>query len=1030
MKLPEVCIKHPVFASVMCIAIVLLGALALNKLPIQYFPDHRAPNATVSASIDGASAEFMSDNVADKLISAATGLESVKSMNTDCQQGSCQLQIYFNDNVSDVKYASLMNNLRSKIESISDFPPSMIDKPVVTDDSSENALPSNIITFVASGNISKQEMYDYIRQQLVPQFQHIPGVGAVWGPYGGSLKSVRVWLQPEKMMSVGVSATDVVSTLSKYNATFTAGTIKGEVRDFSINPVNPVKNVDDVRNLVIRDDNGKIVRVGDVANVVMGESSLTPSILRVNGKLAMSIQTLPLKSENPVVVSHRVTQAMAKMHIPSSITMKMVYNQADFIKASIDEGFKTLIIAIILVSIVVVLFLGSMRVAMIPLVTIPVCVIGVFAVMAALGFSINVLTILAIILAIGLVVDDAIVVVENCYRHIEQGKTPMQAALEGSKEIVFPVIAMTLTLAAVFFPIGLMSGLTADLFHQFAFTLASAVIISGFVALTLSPMMSAHMLKPMETAPSWFQWVEHKIEALTERYVRLLKLTFNNKKWLSAICTGLIALSVLAAWLMPQVLLPTEDTGFIAVSTKSPSGVGREYHLQNNAQLNSVFKGDPAIEANMSYIEGTPENQVILKPWDERKQNIEQVISQLLKKAKSTVSAYGVSMSVRSADNLNLPSGLVLEVTTVNRNLGALGDSAHKVVKALENYPGVNNVQNSMQRDLLRFDLSIDQNAVVLSGVDYSDVTSALSTFLGSVKAADLKMDDGYTYPIRVQVNRKMLGDFKVLDKLYVLSGSGQQLPLSQFVTIKQATAESHIKTFNGLDSAEITADLMPGYSASDVQTFIDKHVPDLLKNGQSYQFNGVVKDLQDSSQGTNVLFGMALVFIFLILAAQFESFVDPLIILLTVPLCLVGAILTLSVFGQSLNIYSKIGLLTLVGLVTKHGILLVEFANKQQQKEGVSALDAAIESARSRLRPILMTSLTMIIGSLPLALAVGPGSIGRINIGLVLVGGLVLGTLFSLFVVPIAYVLMAKLKQQDIIFQLRQLRRSKPKAE
>ena len=1015
MKLPEICIKHPIYSCVLSIAIVLLGAVALQTLPVQYFPDHRAPNATVTAHISGASAEFMSDNVADKLISAATGLESVKNMNTDCQQGTCSLKVFFKDNVSDVKYASLMNNLRSKVESINNFPPSMVDKPTVTDDSSENALPSNIITFVAKGKITKQQMYELISQQLIPQFSHIPGVGGVWGPYGGSSQAIHVWLDPEKMMALGITATNVVSTLSKYNATFTAGMIQGQVRDFSINPVSSVSSVDDVRNLVIRYDNGNIVRVGDVANVVKDDASLTPSILHINGQLGMSIQTLPLKSENPVVVAQRVKAAMASMNIPSSIEMKMVYNQADFIKASIDEGFKTLIEAIVLVAAVVVLFLGSIRFALIPLITIPVCIIGVFAVMAALGFSINVLTILAIILAIGLVVDDAIVVVENCFRHIEQGKQPLEAAIESSKEIVAPVIAMTLTLATVYCPIGFMSGLTADLFHQFAFTLAAAVLISGVIALTLSPMMSAYLLKPVAHPPAWFVWVEGKVDQLTAKYLQLLKFVFIKKKWLVVIAILLISASTVAVWWMPKTLLPIEDTGFISVSTKSPSGVGRPYHLQNNAQLNSVFNGDPAIAANMAYIESTPENHLILMPWNERKQNIEQIISRLMQKAKSTVSAYGISMSVRSADNLNLPAGLVLELTTLNKNTLALSDTAAKVEKALSNYAGVSNVSNSTHRDLLRFDLKIDQNAVVLSDVDYADVTSAVSTFLGSVKAADLKMADGYTYPIQVQVNKQSLGDFKILNKLYVVSKTGKALPLSQFVTIKQVTAESHIKTFMGLDSAEITADLMPGYSASDVQQFVNHHVPNLLQKGQQYQFNGVVKDLQDSSHGMILMFAMALIFVFLILAVQFESFFEPLIIMLTVPLCLVGALLTLTAFGQSLNIYSKIGLLTLVGLVTKHGILLVDFANKQQRDHGLNAYDAALVSAQSRLRPILMTSLTMIIGSLPLAFAVGPGSIGRINIGLVLVGGLILGTVFSLFVVPIAYVVMAKIRQWNL---------------
>ena len=387
----------------------------------------------------------------------------------------------------------------------------------------------------------------------------------------------------------------------------------------------------------------------------------------------------------------------------------------------------------------------------------------------------------------------------------------------------------------------------------------------------------------------------------------------------------------------------------------------------------------------------------------------------MIAKAKQTVSAYTTSFSVRSADNLDVANNLILQLTTVNRDLEELSDTAAKVADLLEDYPGLSNVDNSTHRDQLRFDMSIDRNAIVLSGVDYGNVTNAISTFLGSVKAADLQADDGFTYPIQVQVNRQALGDFKVLDKLYVSSESGQRLPLSQFVSIKPVTAESNIKTYAGKDAAEITADLAPGYSADDVQAFLDEKVPELLKSGQGYEYDGVIKELNESSAGMQMLFGLALIFIFLILAAQFESFVDPLVILITVPLCLVGAILTLSVFGQSLNLYSKIGLLTLVGLVTKHGILMVEFANLKR-KEGVEVMDAALMSARSRLRPILMTSLTMIIGSLPLALAEGPGSLGRVNIGLVLVGGLTIGTFFSLFFVPMAYVAVAKLREKSVL--------------
>lgn len=1017
MRLPEVCIRHPVFASVLSIAVVLLGILSFQKLSIQYFPEHQTATATVSANITGASAEFMSRNVADKLIDAATGLDSVDTMTTDCVEGSCTLKINFSDDVDDVEYTNLMNKLRSSVEAVTDFPPSMTDKPTVTDNSSDTSTTSNIITFVNTGGLEQQTMYDYISQQLVPQFRHIQGVGSVWGPYGGSSKAVRVWLKPERMKALNIKTADVVGTLSTYNSTFTAGTIKGEARDFSINPVSQVTSLEDVQELVIRVESGQVVRVKDIADVVMGEESLTPSRLTVNGNQAMSLQVLPLKTENPVVVAERVKAAIESMQdkLPDGIEMKMVYNQADFIESAINEGFATLVEAVVLVSIVVMLFLGSFRVASVPIITIPVCVIGVFSVMALLGFSINVLTILAIILAIGLVVDDAIVVVENCYRHIEQGETPFNAALKGSKEIIFPVIAMTLTLAVVYLPIGLMSGLTADFFRQFAFTLAAAVIISGMVALTLSPMMSAYLIKPIHQHPKWFARIDHQLNRLADRYTLELAKWMSRKAVMASLSCLLLLLSGFAFVNIPQVLLPTEDSGFIEVTSTAPTGVGRQYHLSHSDELNSAMAGQRAIEANLSYIEGTPTNHVLLKPWGERQQTADEVVATLSEKASRTVSAYDMSFAVRSADNLGIATNLVLELTTVDRDTDALAKTAEQVTDLLEQYPGVTNVKNSNLRDQLTYDLEIDRNAIILSGVNYSDVTDALSTFMGSVKAADLQADDGFTYPIQVQVNRQDLGSFNVLDKLYVSSDSGQSLPLSQFVKIKQTTAESSFKTYMGKDSAEVTADLMPGYTASDIKAYVDQEVPSLLSSAQGYAFNGTVKLLDDSQAGTQLLFLLALVFVYLILAAQFESFIDPLVIMLTVPLCIVGALLTLSLFDQSLNIYSKIGLLTLVGLVTKHGILLVEFAN-EQRRQGATAIKAALESARSRLRPILMTSMTMLLGSLPLAFASGPGSLGRVNIGLVLVGGLVAGTFFSLLVVPVAYVAMARLKEKDVL--------------
>lgn len=1021
MRLPEVCIRHPIFAAVLSIVIILFGLIAFQKLDIRYFPEYSTHSASVKASIPGASADFMSSNVADKLISAAAGLDRVDTMSTNCNKGSCSLSITFSDDIDDIEYTNLMNKLRSSVESINDFPESMIDRPTVTDDVSVTGSVSNIITFTNSGNMSKQAMYDYISQQLVPQFKQIQGVGGIWGPYGGSDRAVRVWLNPEPMKELNVKAADVVDALGTYNASFTSGAIIGASRNFSINPLNQVETIDDVKSLVLRVDNGNIIRIDDVADVVMGENSLTPNLLSIGGNLAMSIQILPLSNANPVVVASNIQAEIGRMQasLPAGIEMKNAYNQADFIETAISKGVTALVEAVVLVALVVLLFLGSVRVASIPIITIPVCIIGVFSVMSLLGFSINVLTILAIILAIGLVVDDAIVVVENCYRHIEQGETPFNAAINGCQEIIFPIIAMTLTLTAVYIPIGLMSGLTADLFRQFSFTLAAAVIISGMVALTLSPMMSAYLIKPVTAHRDWFSKVGAALRRLNELYIHELEKWFGRQRLMLALAVIMMFAAGLAYWQLPKILLPIEDSGFIVATATGPTGVGRKYHLEHNGELNSVMASNKSIAVNLSYIEGEPTNHLLLKPWGERTETANSVIDDLIARAKTDVSAYNISFSVRRADGLNIATSVVLELTSLDRDAVSLSETAAKVEALLGDYPGLTNVTNSVVRDQIRFDLSIDRNAITLSGAHYADVTNALSTFLGSVKAADLHATDGFTYPIQVQANRQQLGDFNVLDKIYVPSASGQALPLSQFVSIKQTTAESSIKTFMGLDSAEIRADLMPDYSTDEVKGYLDANVAQLLTDSQGVKYNGLIKELTDSQVGSQALFLLAIVFIYLILTAQFESFVDPIIILLTVPLCIVGALLTLSIFGQSINIYSQIGLLTLVGLVTKHGILLVDFANKQQAK-GLNAIQAAKSSAESRLRPILMTSLTMILSAVPLAAASGPGSLGLVNIGLVLVGGLLTGTFFSLFVVPVAYVAMAQLKRKDVLSSFR----------
>ncbi|WP_108652188.1 efflux RND transporter permease subunit [Dongshaea marina] len=1021
-KLPDICIRHPVFATVLSILLIVVGLVSLKQLDIRYFPQFEQKTATISASVPGASALYMSDQVTSKIEDAISDVDGIKQLSSKSSDGSSSISVTLRDNVN---YYQVVDKLRNKVAGVSDLP-AMPQAPTVSDNSGEDwSSPPTLNIAFTSSSMNLSTLYNYLWDHVIPRLKNIQGVGGVPGPYGGSGTNLWIWLNPIKMAALKVSPADVQSTLANNNVSMSAGSILSTEKNYVLVSDTEIHSAKDFANLVIRYQDGQPIKISDVAKVAWGPSELTPSKLTYDGHPALVLEIRPFTGANPVDVAARVQKELKKIApaLPKGVSVAVTYNQATFISNSLHECLKAVIEAIILVGVIVLAFLGSMRLALIPIITIPICIIGTFGVMALFGFSINVISLLAIVLAIGLVVDDAIVVVENCHRHIERGESPVQAARRGSRELIFAIIAMTLTLVAVYVPIGFSSGFTATLFREFAFTLAGAVLISGFVALTLSPMMCAKLLRPVEKSSRLSLKLESMLERLTQGYQRLLRKNLEHKRWMLSILLLCVVGAGVLYHFMDQEVIPKEDIGYIDTSITLPPASNQSYVDSNMAQLDKILNQEPTFEHVVSFYLTSPTHFITLKPWSERDQTARQIVDRLNTQVNRKIPGMSVTFNLPDPVNYGAGStGFELQLMTLNKDQDPqdLKNLSSKVVAALKKYPGLSNVETSIKADQPQLRFSIDRALASKLGIGLDQISSALNTMMGGGSdPTKIQLPDGRTFSVRAQLSQKYLGNFDVMNSIYVKASSGEMIPLSQLVTLKKSTGTPDITTFNHKRSATITADVTPGYSLSSIEQYVNQVVPPMLTSDQSMAFTGGIQQLEDSQGSSLFLFGLALIFIYLILSAQFESFLDPLVILLTVPLSITGALLALKLTGSTLNIYTNIGLVTLIGLITKHGILIVQFANNLIQ-QGYSIMEAVLEASKTRMRPILMTSLAMIFGALPLALASGPGSIGRYQIGLVLVGGLLIGTLFSLFVIPVAYSILATYRSQDVLWTLR----------
>jgi len=1007
MKLSDFCISRPIFTLVINILLVVVGFVGYQRLEVRDLPKINSPTVSITTTYSGADAYLIESQITNRLEEALAGLEGLDSMRSATRDDMSQININFKSGY-DINVG--MNDIRDKIGTVTSLLPSDADAPLLEKvDSSGSA--TMYVSFIDTQR-SPMALTDYVKNYIQPDVQQVEGVGTA-EIYGAREYSMRIWPDPMRMAVRGVTVTDIANVLESQNVNIAGGQIKSNTRNYTLLPKTKLEDVDAFKDLILREDSGALVRLSDVAEVEI--AALDDNVLvRSDGEPSVVLGVIPQSSANPVAMSKEIQTFLKSLDriLPLGMSYRVNYDKAVFIDASIKGVYSTLVEAVILVVLVVFGFLGSVRSTTVPLVTIPLCLIAIFGFLYVMGYSINNMTLLALVLAIGLVVDDAIVMLENVHRHMEEGMSAMQAAFKGSREIGFAIVAMTITLAAVYAPIGFTTGLTGDVFREFAFTLAGAVIISGFVALTLSPMMCARVLQTGHDN-RYTRWLDATMERLKNRYMHLLKMLLQIRL---RVVAGIVAVALLGLWLFTSLeseLAPTEDTGTIIGIIAGPSSANLNYMDNQIKVMEQIFENIPESRAYVA-IGGSPVTSqgfafLSLSDWDERSRSQQEIIAQIAPNMLGNPGAYLIPESIPplpTADNS--PLQFVVQMMGTYDELRALMTVVEEEIA--EDNPGIINVQVDLKMDAAQLDLVVNRELAADLGVELSEINNAIGILFAGRHITDFDSGSN-SYDVKVQLPVDLRKNAEQLNQIYVRSTSGQVIPLSNLVNMQPIVGTESLSHYNRLRSATLTANLAPGYTVA----YMDDLGLRLLGDSAKYTWTGQTKDFIESSGamvGTTIL---ALLFIYLVLAAQFESFRDPLIIMLTVPFSIVGAALLLKLTGGTNNLYTQIGFVTLIGLITKHGILITEFAN-QLRAQGMELRDAVIYAAGTRLRPILMTTGAMVLGAIPLALATGAGAYARQQLGWVIVGGMSFGTLFSLLVVPIAYTYLASKKVKPIV--------------
>lgn len=1017
MKITDTSVKRPVFAIVINLLLLTFGLVAFTMLPLREYPDIETPIVNISTEYTGASAEIIETKITQIIENRISGIEGIKSINSSSQNGRSNITIEFDIN-RDIDAAS--NDVRERVARALDSLPDQVRPPEV---SKSNSDESPIVWFVLnSDNMDSLQLSDYAQRFIVDRLAVVDGVSNV--RIGGERRyAMKIWLNRQAMAARGITSSDIENTLRTENVELPAGEIESIDRDFTVRTARSYKNQRDFKNLVIkRGEDGYLVRLGEVADVHL-EAEDDESLFRGNGRNMIGLGIVKQAKANTLTVVDNARNELEKIkrNLPEGTTIQDSYDSSVFIKESISEVYSTLAVSMGLVVLVIFLFLGNIRATLIPAVTVPVALVGSFMFLLAMGYSINLLTLLALVLAIGLVVDDAIVMLENIHRRIELGEPPLLAAYRGAREVGFAIVATTLVLISVFVPLVFMDGRIGALFTEFAMAVSAAVFFSSVTALTLAPALCSKVLKVSDKPNKFSLWMDRQFTKIESSYRH--SLTSNmTRKWglmVSLLLAGFVSYTLFLQ--VPSELTPKEDRGTFFILMNGPEGASYENNAANMAKIE---------ERLLPYSEAGELSRVLVRvpgfgssggvaivgmaDWDKRKRSTWEVMDEITGKVQDVtdVRAFAIMRRGIGGRGISQPIEFVLQ----GNDYDQLADWRDRIIERAEKNPGLLKLDHDYKETFPQFLVSIDKNKAADLGVSVSDVGTTLETMLGQRRVTTF-IDRGEEYDVILKGTKADFTNPTDISNIYLKSRSGELVPLDSLISLKEEATASRLNRYNRMRAITLSANLAEGYTLEQALNFLNKVAAQENDIDGAIDYKGESQLFYEGASAMTYVFILALTVTFLVLAAQFESFMHPFVIMLTVPLGLMGAMFGLWATGLTLNIYSQIGIVMLIGLSAKNGILIVEFTNQLRDK-GVEFSEAILQAATQRLRPIIMTSLTTVMSSVPLVLASGPGAESRMVIGVVVFTGVVVSTLLTLFVVPAAYYALARNTQSPEFLQ------------
>ncbi|QCF26714.1 efflux RND transporter permease subunit [Hydrocarboniclastica marina] len=1005
MNFTDIFVKRPVLATVVSLLILLVGVRAAMEMEIRQYPLLESTTVTVTTAYPGASSDLVKGFVTTPLQQAIAEASGIDYLTSTSSQGVSTIEAHMELNY-DANAA--LAEIQAKVASQRNVLPQESQDPVISSTTGDSTALMYIAFF--SDTLPVPQITDYLTRVVQPKLQALPGVGKA--DLLGRTFALRVWLDPQRLAAVDLTPPEIVEMLRQNNYQAAVGNTKADMVAISLTSDTDVGSVEQFEDLIVKEDDGTLIRLSDIARVELGSQSYE-NLALYKGLPATYVAIELSPGANPLTVAALVKDALPEIEsqLPSGLSVEVPYDASEFIDDSINEVITTLIEAVVIVLVVVFLSLGSLRAAIVPSVAVPLSLIGGAFVMLIMGFSLNLLTLLSMVLAIGLVVDDAIIMVENVHRHIEAGESRYQAALHGAREMAGPIIAMTTTLVAVYAPIGFMGGLVGSLFTEFAFTLAGTVVISGVIALTLSPMLSGKVLKPHGTASGFESFVERTFNGLAAKYKSALTSSMQTISVVIFFAVVVLVSIPFMVMFSQNELAPTEDQGILLYQGLAPQTATLDYLQKYGEEMQDRFETLPGYDETFMLLGVTSPNAVFggfkMKPWSEREvgqSEVQPLLQQELSKVTGLRTAVFPIPSLPGSSG-GLPLQFVITTGSDYEQLNTVADELLGKAMASGNFMFL---QKSIDFDRPVTRIHVDRDRVADLGLSMQDVGQAMASMLGGGYINRFNME-GRSYQVIPQVERAARADADDLNEYYVRADNGELVPLGSVVSFEHGVEPSKRTQFNQLNSLTLEGIPMPGVALGDAIAFLKDSAAEIFPQGFTYNFMGQSRQLENQGSALMVTFFLALLVIYLVLAAQFESWRDPIIILVSVPMSVAGAMAFIALGFASMNIYTQVGLITLIGVVSKNGILIVEFANQLQEQRKLNKREAVIEAAAIRLRPIIMTSVALIVAMVPLLVAAGPGAVSRFAIGLTIATGLGIGTLFTLFVLPAFYILLAK---------------------